>query len=61
MNKYLLNLGDKTYAPYVHCAANQLNLVLVHAAKNSARTSIKVFFATLQKNYKITFYMEPFF
>ncbi|KAL4149938.1 hypothetical protein QTP88_003789 [Uroleucon formosanum] len=44
-------LGEEIYAPYVHCAAHQLNLVLVHAAENNANASIKVFFATLQKIY----------
>ncbi|KAL4131264.1 hypothetical protein QTP88_008601 [Uroleucon formosanum] len=44
-------LGEEIYAPCVHCAAHQLNLVLVHAAENNANASIKVFFATLQKIY----------
>ncbi|KAF0714077.1 zinc finger MYM-type protein 1-like, partial [Aphis craccivora] len=44
-------LGEEIYAPYVHCAVHQLNLVLVHAAENNANASIKVFFATLQKIY----------
>lgn len=48
LNEYL---GEEIYAPYVHCAAFQLNLVLVHAAENNANASIKVFFVTLQNMY----------
>lgn len=49
--KIIEYLGEEIYAPYIHCAAHQLNLVLVHAAENNASASIKIFFATLQKIY----------
>lgn len=42
-------VGNKTFIPYVHCTAHQLNLVLVHAAEDNSSPSIKVFFATIQK------------
>jgi len=49
-------LGEEIYAPYVHCAAHQLNLVLVHAVEIvDANASIKDFFATIQLLFKITF------
>lgn len=48
LNEYL---GEEIYAPYIHCVAHQLNLVLVHVAENNTNASIKDFFSTLQKNY----------
>ncbi|XP_069465605.1 zinc finger MYM-type protein 1-like [Ambystoma mexicanum] len=44
-------LGDHLYAPYIHCPAHQINLVLVHAAENRASPTTKCFFAVIQSVY----------
>ncbi|GAB0100756.1 hypothetical protein DMENIID0001_168420 [Sergentomyia squamirostris] len=53
---YLLQLGAKMkeasqslFAPYVHCYAHQLNLVLLHAAEKSSNSAIQLFFAIVQE------------
>ncbi|KAE9521916.1 hypothetical protein AGLY_017723 [Aphis glycines] len=41
-------VGNETFAPYIHCAAHQVNLVLVHAVEENTSSSIKVFFMNIQ-------------
>ncbi|KAF0701740.1 zinc finger MYM-type protein 6-like, partial [Aphis craccivora] len=41
-------VGNETFVPYIHCAAHQLNLVLVHTAEENTSPSIKVYFTIIQ-------------